>query len=95
MESRDEKKVSEAAATYEDAHVTSTRLSTINGRQPHLIAKQDLDTAQAKDHAVEAALDAAKQDVRVAKAEMNKLKAILEDCKNYGSLLRGDYQEIC
>lgn len=79
-ELRDEKKVDEAAAAYADAHLSCTRLVTINERQPHLIAKQDLDTAQAKDHSAEAALAAAKQDVLVAKADVARLKTISDFC---------------
>jgi RND family efflux transporter MFP subunit len=81
MEARNEKKVNEAAAAYEDAHLSSGRLLTVNEHRPHLIAKQDLDTAGAKDRAAEAALAAAKQDVEVSRVEVNKLRAILEDCK--------------
>jgi len=80
-ELRDEKIVDQAAARYQDAHVAWVRLNTINHNKPHLVAQQDLDTAQAKDSAAEAGLAAAKEDVHVAQAELNKLKAILNDCK--------------
>jgi RND family efflux transporter MFP subunit len=80
-ELRDEKMVEQAAATYEDAHLGWTRLTTIDHNKPHLIAQQNLDTAKAKDQAAEAGLAAAKQDVKVAEAELNKLKAMLNYCK--------------
>jgi RND family efflux transporter MFP subunit len=80
-EVRDEKMVDQAAATYKEAHLTWTRLATINHNKPHLVAQQDLDNAEAKDSAADAGLAAAKENVKVAQAELDKLKAILNDCK--------------
>ena len=81
MELRDEKEVNEAKAKYEDAHTNYTRLAAINEAKPNLVAQQDLDTLQARDQAAEAALDSAKQQVEVARAEVNKLKAVADYCK--------------
>jgi len=80
-ELRDEKKVLQATAAHDDAHLTRTRLASIDQAKPHLVAKQDLDTALAKDLAAEAALAAAEQDVQVSRAEINKLEAIRDYCK--------------
>jgi RND family efflux transporter MFP subunit len=81
MELRNEKDVNEAKAKYEDAHLAYTRLAAINESKPNLVAQQDLDTSQAHDHAAESALDSAKQQVEVARAEVNKLKAVADYCK--------------
>lgn len=81
MELRNEKEVNEAKAKYEDTHTNYTRVAAIIQTKPLLLAQQDVDTAQARDQAAEAALDSAKQQVEVARAEVNKLKAIADYCK--------------
>jgi len=55
--------VKKAEADHADAHLIYTRLVGVNQQQPNLVAQQDLDTAEAKDHATAAAIDAAKADV--------------------------------
>ena len=55
--------VQKAEADHADAHLVSTRLVGVNQQQPNLVAQQDLDTAEAKDRATAAAIDAAKADV--------------------------------
>ena len=80
-ELRSEKEVGRAAATYEDAHLAFTRLSAVNQSKPNLVAQQDLDTAQTRDNAAEATLAVAKQEVAVSKAEVSKLKKMLDYCK--------------
>jgi RND family efflux transporter MFP subunit len=55
--------VKKAEADYVDAHLIYTRLVGVNQQQPNLVAQQDLDTAEAKDHATAAAIAAAKADV--------------------------------
>jgi len=55
--------VQKAEADHADAHLIYTRLVGVNQQQPNLVAQQDLDTADAKDHATAAAIDAAKADV--------------------------------
>ncbi len=55
--------VQKAQADHADAHLIYTRLVGVNQQQPNLVAQQDLDTAEAKDHATAAAIDAAKADV--------------------------------
>ena len=52
-----------AEADHTDAHLVYTRLVGVNQQQPNLVAQQDLDTAEAKDRATTAAIDAAKADV--------------------------------
>ncbi len=78
---RDEKKADQAAASYEDAHLSWTRLEKINESKAHLISQQDLDTARAKNAAADANLAAAKEDVKVSQAELDRLMAIQNDCK--------------
>jgi RND family efflux transporter MFP subunit len=55
--------VQKAEADHADAHLIYTRLVGVNQQQPNLVAQQDLDTAEARDHATAAAIDAAKADV--------------------------------
>jgi RND family efflux transporter MFP subunit len=52
-----------AEADYRDAHLDYTRLAGVNQSQPNLIAQQDLDAAEARDHATAAAVGGAKADV--------------------------------
>jgi RND family efflux transporter MFP subunit len=51
-----------AEADYRDANLAYTRLVAVNRSQPDLVAQQDLDTAEARDHATEAALSGARAD---------------------------------
>jgi RND family efflux transporter MFP subunit len=52
-----------ADAEHAIAHINYDRLSGVNRSQPNLIAQQDLDDAQAKDSASEAALATARAEV--------------------------------
>lgn len=52
-----------AAADYTNADLIYTRLVGVNQAHPNLVAQQDLDTAEANDHATAAAIGAAKADV--------------------------------
>jgi RND family efflux transporter MFP subunit len=52
-----------AAADYKDAHLAYTRMIEVNEQHPNLIARQDLDTAEAKDAAAQGAVAGAKSDV--------------------------------
>jgi RND family efflux transporter MFP subunit len=81
LERRNAEETNRAAATHKDAHVAFTRLAAINTTKPHLIAQQDLDTAQTRDRTAEALLAAARQDVQVSQAEVKKLKAMVGYCK--------------
>jgi RND family efflux transporter MFP subunit len=51
-----------AEADYRNAHLINTRLQGVNKEHPNLVAQQDLDTAEAKDHTTEAAIAEAKAD---------------------------------
>jgi RND family efflux transporter MFP subunit len=55
--------VQKAEADHADAHLIYTRLVGVNQQQPNLVAQQDLDSAEARDHTTAAAIDAAKADV--------------------------------
>jgi RND family efflux transporter MFP subunit len=59
-----------AEADYTDAHLIHTRLTAVNKEHPNLVAQQDLDTAEARDHTTKAAIGA-------AKAEMEKEQTLL------------------
>ena len=52
-----------AEADYFNAHLAYTRLVAVNQEHPNLVAQQDLDNAEASDHATAAAIAAAKADV--------------------------------
>jgi RND family efflux transporter MFP subunit len=52
-----------AEADYTNAHLIYQRLVGVNKEHPNLVAQQDIDTAEAKDVAGEAAVAAAKADV--------------------------------
>jgi RND family efflux transporter MFP subunit len=53
-----------AEADYHDAHLACTRLHAVDKQHPGLVAQQELDTAEAKDHAAEAAIAGAKAEVQ-------------------------------
>jgi len=64
----DELKQAQAAelrteADFHNAHLDYTRLAEVNRTQPNLVAQQDLDTAEARDHALAAAVSGAKAEV--------------------------------
>jgi RND family efflux transporter MFP subunit len=50
-------------ADYKDAHLIYQRILGINKENPNLIAQQDIDNAEARDHATAAAVGTAKADV--------------------------------
>jgi RND family efflux transporter MFP subunit len=52
-----------AEADYKAAHFAYTRLSEVDKGHPNLVAQQELDSAESKDAATEAAIAAAKADV--------------------------------
>jgi RND family efflux transporter MFP subunit len=81
QELRNEKEIDRAAAAYDDAHLAFTRLEAVNKTRPNLVAQQELDTAKSHDSAADAALAVAKQEVQVSKAEVNKLRTMLDYCK--------------
>jgi RND family efflux transporter MFP subunit len=55
--------VQKTDADYTNAHLIYTRLLSVNQDHPHLVAQQDLDTAQANDLTVAAAIAAAQANV--------------------------------
>jgi RND family efflux transporter MFP subunit len=52
-----------AEADYHDAHLAYTRLLAVDQQNPNLVAQQELDAAEAKDHTTEAAIAGAKAEV--------------------------------
>lgn len=74
---RSEDQVAELKAANYNAHLTWARMAAVQKDQPNLIAQQDLDSVQAKDEESAAALSKAQHDVLVAKADVEKLKALL------------------
>jgi RND family efflux transporter MFP subunit len=74
---RSEDQVRESKAASEDAHLTWSRMASVQKTQPNLIAQQDMDNAHAKDEGSAAAMSKAQHDVLVAKADVEKLKTLL------------------
>lgn len=70
-----------AKAAYEDAHLTFTRLTATDHAQPHLIAAQELDTGRVKDRSIAAALEAAKEQSKVAESEVKRLQTMVDYSK--------------
>ena len=78
VEKRSGDEAARAEAAHEETHLAYTRLAAVQKNQPRLVAQQDLDTAQARDHAAASALDAARAQVQIAKAEVEKLQTMLK-----------------
>ena len=79
--SRCQEEIKRAQASYDEAHLAFTRLESVNKAQPKLIAQQDLDEARAKDRNAAATVAAAVQQLRVAEADVKKLKTMLAYAK--------------
>jgi RND family efflux transporter MFP subunit len=69
---RAKQEVERARASYDDAHLTYTRLAEVIKQQPNLVAEQEVDQAHARDSAAKASLDAAQSAVREAEANREK-----------------------
>jgi RND family efflux transporter MFP subunit len=78
---RSQQEVARTEAAYEEAHVAFNRLSAVNTAQPNLVAEQELDVARARDRTTASALAAAKAQVEVAGAEMDKLQTMHKYCR--------------
>jgi len=74
---RSEDQVRESKAASDDAHLTWSRMDSVQKTQPNLIAQQDMDNARAKDEGSAAALSRTQHEVLVAQAEVAKLKTLL------------------
>lgn len=79
--SRCQEEIKRAQASYDEAHLAFTRLESVNKAQPKLIAQQDLDEARAKDRNASATVASAVQQLRVAEADVKKLKTMLAYAK--------------
>lgn len=77
VEKRSEADVQRAEADYEESHLAYTRLVGVEKERPNLVAQQDIDNGRTKDEAAAAALVEAKQAVKVARADENKLNDML------------------
>jgi RND family efflux transporter MFP subunit len=67
-----------ASAAYEEAHLKFTRLTNTDHAQPHLIAAQELDSARVQDRGTAAALDAAKEQSKVAESEVKRFQTMVD-----------------
>jgi RND family efflux transporter MFP subunit len=81
VEKRSVEEVRKAEATHEEAHLAYTRLAAVDKARPHLVAQQEIDLAMAKDRSAEAAVEAAKQQVEVSRADVKKLRTMLNYSK--------------
>ena len=75
---RASQQIRRAQATWEDAHLSLTRMTAIEKAQPNLMAQADIDTATARERGAEADLAAAREQESEAHAEVSKLKAMLQ-----------------
>jgi RND family efflux transporter MFP subunit len=78
VEKRSEDEVTRAGAAHEETHLAYTRLAAVQKARPNLVAQQDLDATQARDRASESALDAAGEQVQIAKSDVEKLQTMLK-----------------
>jgi RND family efflux transporter MFP subunit len=74
---RADQEVARTKATYEDAHLTYTRLSEVLKQQPNLVAQQDIDEAHARDESGKATWVAAQSAVREAIANRAKYTTMI------------------
>ncbi len=65
-----------AQSAYSVAHVTYTRLASVQKSRPELVSQQDIDVAQGKDLEASAEVSAAQQALLAAKAALEKDRAI-------------------
>jgi len=70
--------VRRAEANYEEAHLAYSRLAQVLKANPKLVAQQDLESAKAKDHSLESALESARFLVAENKADVDKMHAMLD-----------------
>jgi RND family efflux transporter MFP subunit len=70
--------VSRCEASYDDAHLVYQRLARVRETDAALVAAQDLDSAHAKDLAAASTLSAAKAQVEVSNAELNRLRTLVD-----------------
>lgn len=83
--SRAQEELSRAESGYQMAHLTYTRLATVMRQQPGLLAQQEVDDAQTRDHmaaaqvaAAKSAVSSSQEQTKVAVAELNKSKTLME-----------------
>jgi len=69
--------VARTKASYDDAHLTYTRLSEVVKQQPNLVAQQDIDEAHARDETAKASWVAAQSAVREAIAGRAKYTTMI------------------
>jgi RND family efflux transporter MFP subunit len=82
---RAEDEMQRAQSSHDIAHLSFERLSGVNQKKPGLVAQQEIDDAHAKDLVTEAqisaaksARDAAKEQVRVSEADVQKVRTLME-----------------
>jgi RND family efflux transporter MFP subunit len=74
---RSQAEVERAAVAAEEAKQAHDRLMAVDKSQPQVVARQDLDTAKARNHTAQAAMGAAREQVKVNEADIKKLKTML------------------
>jgi RND family efflux transporter MFP subunit len=74
---RSEQEIRRAQVAFEDANTNFSRLLAIDKATTNLIAQQDIDTATARDRSAEADFAAAREQAKVAAAEVKKLRTML------------------
>ena len=81
VQKRSVEEVARAEAAYEEAHGVYTRLQGVEKARPNLIAQQEIDAALEKDRSTASTLAAARAQVDVAVAALNKLKTMQKYCQ--------------
>jgi RND family efflux transporter MFP subunit len=85
---RAESELKQAEAAHEDAHITYTRLAELPKIKPNMIAQQEIDQALAHDHEAEAKIAAAQASVAVAREKLREAQANGERVKTLLSYTR-------
>src|ERR1043166_3234087 len=80
VEKRSEEELKKAEADHEQAHLAYGRLAAVEKAKPKLVAQQEIDLAQAKDRAGEAAMEVAREQIEVAKSDVKRLQTMMLYC---------------
>jgi RND family efflux transporter MFP subunit len=78
MKRRSEEEIKRDEAAYVEAKTNFNRLMMVDKAKPNLIAQAELDTASAREKTALATLAAAREQVKVAEAEVKKLQTMLD-----------------
>lgn len=75
---RSEEDIKRAKASYDEVRVALDRLTAVDKVKPNLIARQDIDAADAREKTAAASLAAAREQAKASEAEVKKLETMLQ-----------------